>query len=81
MQKSDSIVDQCLAYQNYVYNFVYKMTYDEMLSEEIVQETFMKAIANAEKYEGRSELKTWLVAIAKNEVFKRLNKQKRTRKD
>jgi RNA polymerase sigma-70 factor (ECF subfamily) len=77
MQENGSVIDQCLAYQNYIYNFVYKMTCDAMLSEEIVQETFIKAMVNADKYEGRSELKTWLIAIAKNEVYQHINKQKK----
>ena len=75
------IINQCIvAHQDYIYNFIYKMTGDEMLSEEILQETYVKAVANIGQFEGRSDLKTWLVAIAKNDVFKRINQQKKDKK-
>jgi RNA polymerase sigma factor (sigma-70 family) len=80
MRNDSPIIDQCLAHQDYIYNFVYKLTNDGMLSEEILQETYIKAVANIDQFEGRSDLKTWLIAIAKNEVFKRINQQRKDKK-
>jgi RNA polymerase sigma factor (sigma-70 family) len=80
MRNDGPILNQCIAHQDYIYNFIYKLTNDEMLSEEILQETYIKAVANIGQFEGRSDLKTWLIAIAKNEVFRHINQQKRDKK-
>lgn len=46
-------------------------------AEEVVQETWLAAIRNLEKFEGRSSLKSWLYTIAANEAKSRLRKSKR----
>jgi len=43
----------------------------------VVQETFLKLIAGAEKIEGRSRLSTWLYRVAYNASIDRLRDQKR----
>ncbi len=44
---------------------------------DILQETFIKAWNNLEKFEGRSSLLTWLYRIAINETFDFLRRNKR----
>lgn len=55
-------------YYDYVYGFLLKMTADEMLTEDLTQETFLKMIRSIEKFNphGKAEFGTWLVTIAKN---------------
>lgn len=77
LEKDKKIIDECLLYKNDIYNFIYKMTYNEILSEEILQETYLKVIKNIGQFEGRSQVKTWIIAIAKNEVFKYIKNQKK----
>lgn len=53
-----------------------RMTGDEPLSEELMQETFYQAYKSILRYNGKSTLFTWLCAIAKNCYFKYLRKGK-----
>jgi len=53
------------------------MTYNQTLSEDITQDTFLLALENIDDFAGKSELKTWLLAIAKNQVYKAIGKQKK----
>ena len=57
-------------YKNYsmlVYNYLYSLSKDRELAEELTQETFYIAIKNIKKFEGNSKVSTWLCQIAKNE--------------
>ena len=49
-----------------IFRLAYRMTGNEQDAEEVVQETFMKAYNNRERFDGRSELATWLYRIATN---------------
>lgn len=55
-------------YYDYVSGFLLKTTSDEMLSEDLTQETFLKMIRNIEKFDpgGSAAFGTWLITIAKN---------------
>lgn len=55
-------------YYDYVSGFLLKNTADEMLSEDLTQETFLKMIRSIEKYDpgGSASFGTWLITIAKN---------------
>ncbi|MBU3071309.1 RNA polymerase sigma factor [Aestuariicella sp. G3-2] len=46
-------------------------------AEEVVQDAWLAAIRNLNKFEGRSTLKSWLYTIAANEAKSRLRKSKR----
>lgn len=49
--------------------FVFKMTGDSHLSQDIVQETLLKAIINLDKFLPQAKFSTWLIKIAIN-VYK-----------
>lgn len=55
-------------YYDYVFGFLLKNTADEILSEDLTQETFLKMISSIEKYApgGSASFGTWLITIAKN---------------
>ena len=55
-------------YYDYVSAFLLKTTADEMLTEDLTQETFLKMIRHIEKFDpgGRAAFGTWLITIAKN---------------
>jgi RNA polymerase sigma factor (sigma-70 family) len=72
-----SLIEQCLLYQGDAYNFVFRRTYDKSLSEDIVQDTFVSALAHIGQFRGDSSLKTWIIAIAKNETYKCIRNKKR----
>ncbi|MHC4740145.1 MAG: RNA polymerase sigma factor [Planctomycetota bacterium] len=55
-----------LKYQNRIYNLILKMCANADDASELSQETFVKAIDNLDKFEGRSAFYTWLFRIAVN---------------
>ena len=56
-------------YADYLYNYAYTRINDDELARDLVQETFLAALENIEKFEGRSSERTWLIAILKNKVI------------
>ena len=67
-------------YQKYagiVYKYIFCLTKNENLAEEIVQETFCVAIKNINKFRGESKISTWLCQIAKYIWYEKLRKQKK----
>jgi len=49
-----------------VYRYVLSLSRDPHVAEEISQETFFKALRSLDHFQGKSSLKSWLCAIAKN---------------
>ena len=66
------------AYSTQIYRLALKMLGDEQDAEDVLQNTFMKALQSIEKFEGRSSLSTWLYRIAVNESLMLLRRQKPT---
>lgn len=64
-------------YFKIVYKYIFCLTGNKELSEEIVQETFLVAVKDINKFEGKCKLSTWLCQIAKNIWYKHLKKEKR----
>lgn len=60
-----------------VYKFIYKLSSDPELSEDITQETFIKAIKNIKNFNGDCKISVWLCQIAKNTYFSQLKKNSR----
>ena len=59
-----------------VYNFLYKLTNDIELSEELTQETFYTAIKKINTLNKKESIRTWLYQIAKNKWKDYLKKNK-----
>lgn len=57
-----------------VYKFVLTFSKNQVLAEEITQETFFKALKNINKFKGNCKIETWLCKIAKNTYFDYLKK-------
>ena len=51
-----------------------RMLNDSLEAEDVLQETFLKAFKNIDRFEGRSSIGTWLYRIATNEALMRLRK-------
>ena len=67
-------------YQQYyqdVFRFLRGLSADEMLAEELTQETFFRAFKAINRFKGNSDIRVWLCSIAKNQYFTYLRKRKR----
>lgn len=53
-------------HRHYIYNLVYNLCSDPDDADDIVQETFLKAMSGLKDYRGESEIRTWLSRIAIN---------------
>ncbi len=49
-----------------VYRYVLSLSGNPQTAEEITQETFFKAMRSLDRFQGKSSLRSWLCAIAKN---------------
>ena len=65
-------------YFNTVYKYLFCMTHNSDISEELTQETFVKAVNKINTYEGKCDISVWLCQIAKNLYFDYLKKNKKT---
>ena len=60
-----------------VYNFLFRLTGgDKTLTDDLTQETFLKAWKNIKKFDRSKKLKVWLFAIAKNNARDAWKKKK-----
>lgn len=64
-------------YQERIYSIVRKMVIDHDDADDVVQETFIKVWRNLAKFQGESQLYTWLYRIATNECLRFLQKKKK----
>lgn len=61
-------------YADDIYRFLLKLTQNEAISQDILQETMLKAIISADKFKENCSIKTWLCTIAKNEYYNYLKR-------
>ena len=74
MQNMEEIYDK---YSKIVYKYIFCLTGKEEIAEEIVQETFLVAIENIDKFENKCKISTWLCQIAKYIWFNQYKKEKK----
>ena len=63
-------------YGEIVYKYVFCLTGNEDITEEIVQETFLVAVKDINKFRGECKISTWLCQISKYIWYKKLKKEK-----
>lgn len=68
------------AYQSRLYWHIRRFIVDHALSQDILQDTFIKAYSNFHQFKQDSQLYTWLYRIATNESLQQLNKMKKMQK-
>lgn len=59
-----------------VYIFLYSLSQNKAVAEDITQDTFLKAMKNIHTFDGRKEIKAWLFTIARNTYYTEYNHQK-----
>ena len=59
-----------------VYLFIFSISKDSHIAEDITQETFLRAMKEIKHFRGDCSVKTWLCQIAKNLYFSQMRKKK-----
>ncbi|MBK1810697.1 RNA polymerase sigma factor [Clostridium sp. YIM B02505] len=67
-----------LEYKQDIYNYLLSITHNHTLSEDLLSETFVKAIYSIGSFKGNSSIKTWLFSIARHLWLQNLRKDKAT---
>lgn len=60
-----------------VFHFLLSLCHDRNLTEDLTQETFLRAYQSLERYDGSCKLSTWLCQIARHVYYQYLSKNKR----
>lgn len=74
MQDIEKIYDE---YFDTVNKYLFCLTHNNDISEELTQETFYRAVKKINTYKGDCKISTWLCQIAKNLWFDECRKNKR----
>ncbi len=57
-----------------VFLYIYSLSGDQHIAEDITSETFLKAIQSIDSFKGNCDIRVWLCQIAKNSYFSYLRK-------
>ena len=63
-----------------VYKYLFCLTHNSDLAEELTQETFYKAVQKIDSFKGKCKISVWLCQIAKNLWYDELKKEQRINK-
>lgn len=64
-------------YYQDVYRYLYSLSHDAALSEDLTSEVFLEVVKSIHKFRGEADVKTWLFSIARHRWFAYLRKKKR----
>src|SRR5271169_7189037 len=76
--RGDRLAMQVLFARHHVriYRFVLRLLRDEMAAEDVIGEVFLDVWRQASRFEGRSAVSTWLIAIARFKALSMLRKRR-----
>ncbi len=66
-----------IKYEKQIYKYLFYLTGDKFIAEELTQETFFQAFKSVHSFKGRSKISTWIFQIAKYTFYRYLKKQKK----
>lgn len=66
-------------YSQIVFHFLYTKCRDPALAEDLMQDTFLKALESIDNYDGSCKVSTWLCQIAKHLLYQHWEKTNRAR--
>jgi len=65
-------------YKTDLYHYLLGLTHDATIADDLLSDTFLKAIISLPTFRGEASIKTWLFGIARNLWLQHLKKQKPT---
>lgn len=65
------------SYYKDVYTYLYSLSHDAPLSEDLASEVFLEVVRSILKFRGESDIKTWIFAIARHRWFSYLRQKQR----
>lgn len=65
------------SHRNYLLRYALIQLRDQGAAEDVVQETLLAALEGAERFSGKSSLKTWLTGILKHKIIDQMRRQSR----
>ena len=77
-QKEEVFEQEFLPHINSMYNFAYRLTFEEDDAKDLVQDTYLKAFRFIDSFERGTNAKAWLFRILKNSFindFRKKSKQ------
>ena len=78
MQNMDQIYE---TYFKTVYKYLFCLTHNNDISEELTQETFYRAVQKIHTFKGNCKMSVWLCQIAKNLWYDELRKNKKNQNE
>ena len=60
-----------------VYNYLYSLSHDASLSEDLAQEVFLEVVKSIATFRGEANMKTWLFSIVRNRWYTYLRRKHR----
>lgn len=67
-----------ILYKLDIYYYLFSLTHNHTLSEDLLSETFVNAMTSIASFKGQSSVKTWLFSIARNLWLQNIRKEKPT---
>jgi RNA polymerase sigma-70 factor (TIGR02943 family) len=78
LNKTKIIESWVVTYSDELYSWAFYKTSSKETAEDLVQETFISSFKSFEKFEGRSQPKTWLMSILNNKIIDYYRKNAKT---
>jgi len=69
MAEPDELAQSLEAHRKYLQRYALFHLRDPALAEDAVQDTLMAALAQSDRFQGRSQLRTWLTGILKHKII------------
>ena len=72
---NNSTCDWLTKHGDYLFNLAVGQVRDATVAEDLVQDTFLAALKNQDRFVGRSTVRTWLVGILRHKIYDHLRKK------
>lgn len=69
------IEDLFMQYKKDIFHYLLSLTCNPLLAEDLLSETFLRALQSLGRFKGESSIKTWLLGIARNVWLQSLRKR------